>query len=47
MNLQDIMSNKPGDEKQRYRDYVIETQSRGDTPLPFKEWYQLQQKTNG
>lgn len=45
MNLSDLMekTTKSGDEKQRYRDYVIETQSKGDTPLSFEEWYKLNQ----
>lgn len=47
MNLQEMMAEKVsrGDEKQRYRDYVIDTQSQGGTPLPFEEWYKLQQKS--
>lgn len=49
MNLMDLLpkSNNGGEksgggEKLRYRDYVIEAQEQGKEPLPFKEWYQLQ-----
>lgn len=48
MNLQELMS-KPankGDQKsgkKRYTDYVIETQEQGEEPLPFAEWYKLNQ----
>lgn len=46
MTLDDLMSKKQsnGDPKQRYKEYVIETQSEGKEALPFKEWYEIQQK---
>lgn len=31
-------------ENKRYRDYVIDTQSAGEKPLEFKEWYILRQQ---
>lgn len=33
-----------GEPKQRYKEYVIETQAEGKEALPFKQWYELQQK---
>ena len=45
-NLADLMTKTTpiGDAKQRYTEYVVETQQSGKEALPFKEWYQLQQK---
>lgn len=45
MNLEDLMSKKTkkGEPKQRYTDYVIETQEKGEEALTFPEWYKLNQ----
>ena len=31
-----------GGDKQRYRDYVIDANKQEKKPLPFNEWYALQ-----
>lgn len=43
--LSDLMTktDSNGEPKKRYRDYVIEAQEKGEAPLPFAEWYKLNQ----
>lgn len=38
------LGGKKKDDQVRYKEYVIETQSEGNKPLAFEEWYALQQK---